>query len=76
MDVVNLEVLQVEDIVRTKNVPVMDLEFLKQKKSDTDSKDAKTPKETKKYITSSAPNTMAGHTGYLTVAELPPLFAR
>lgn len=76
VDVVNLEVLQVEDIVRTKNVPVMDLEFLKQKKSDTDSKDAKTPKETKKYITSSAPNTMAGHTGYLTVAELPPLFAR
>ncbi|KXJ80807.1 hypothetical protein RP20_CCG023156 [Aedes albopictus] len=76
VDVVNLEVLQMEDIVRTKNVPVMDLEFLKHKKTDTDSKDAKTPKETKKYITSSAPASMAGHTGYLTVAELPPAFAR
>ncbi|XP_062564781.1 tRNA (adenine(58)-N(1))-methyltransferase catalytic subunit TRMT61A [Armigeres subalbatus] len=76
VDIVNLEVLQVEDIVRTKNVPVMDLEFLKHKKSDADTKDSKTPKETKKYITSSAPNSMAGHTGYLTVAELPPSFAR
>lgn len=75
VDVLNLEVLQIEDVVRTKNVPVMDLEFVKHKKSESD-KDTKTPKETKKYITSSAPNTIAGHTGYLTVAELPPLFAR
>lgn len=75
VDVLNLEVLQIEDVVRTKNVPVMDLEFVKHKKSESD-KDNKTPKETKKYITSSAPNTIAGHTGYLTVAELPPLFAR
>lgn len=75
VDVLNLEVLQIEDVVRTKNVPVMDLEFVKHKKSESD-KDAKTPKETKKYITSSAPNTIAGHTGYLTVAELPPMFAR
>lgn len=75
VDVLNLEVLQIEDVVRTKNVPVMDLEFVKHKKSESD-KDAKTPKETKKYITSNAPNTIAGHTGYLTVAELPPLFAR
>lgn len=75
VDVLNLEVLQIEDVVRTKNVPVMNLEFVKHKKSESD-KDTKTPKETKKYITSSAPNTIAGHTGYLTVAELPPLFAR
>lgn len=36
----------------------------------------KTPKETKKYITSSMPQTMGGHTGYLTFATLPPLFVR
>ncbi|XP_050085589.1 tRNA (adenine(58)-N(1))-methyltransferase catalytic subunit TRMT61A [Anopheles aquasalis] len=75
IEVQNVEVLQIEDIVRTRNVPVMELEFLKTKKTSED-KDAKTPRESKKYITSSAPNTMAGHTGYLTIAELPPLFAR
>lgn len=31
VDVLNLEVLQIEDVVRTKNVPVMDLEFVKHK---------------------------------------------
>lgn len=36
----------------------------------------KIPKETKKYLTSNAPTTMPGHTGYLTFATLPPLFAR
>lgn len=36
----------------------------------------KTPRETKRYVTSSAPQTMPGHTGYLTFATLPPLFAR
>lgn len=31
IEVQNLEVLQIEDIVRTRNVPVMELEFLKTK---------------------------------------------
>ncbi|XP_053697974.1 tRNA (adenine(58)-N(1))-methyltransferase catalytic subunit TRMT61A [Sabethes cyaneus] len=75
VDIVNLEVLQLEEVVRVKNVPVMDLEFVKHKKTESD-KETKTPKEMKKYITSSAPNSIAGHTGYLTVAELPPIFAR
>ncbi|XP_003436673.2 tRNA (adenine(58)-N(1))-methyltransferase catalytic subunit TRMT61A [Anopheles merus] len=76
IEVQNIEVLQVEDCVRTRNVPVMELDFLKTKRTETDGKDMKTPRESKKYITSTAPNTMAGHTGYLTIAELPPLFAR
>lgn len=36
----------------------------------------KTPKETKKYLTTVAPTTMPGHTGYLTFATLSPAFAR
>lgn len=76
VDIVTLEILQIESIVSIKNVPVMDLEFVKHKKSEADTKDAKTPKEVKKIVTSSAPSTMGGHTGYLTIAELPPLFAR
>ncbi|XP_055545155.1 tRNA (adenine(58)-N(1))-methyltransferase catalytic subunit TRMT61A [Wyeomyia smithii] len=75
VDIVNLEVLQLEEVVRVKNVPVMNLEFVKHKKTESD-KETKTPKETKKYVTSSAPSSVAGHTGFLTVAELPPLFAR
>uniref|UniRef100_A0A182QCC9 tRNA (adenine(58)-N(1))-methyltransferase catalytic subunit TRMT61A n=1 Tax=Anopheles farauti TaxID=69004 RepID=A0A182QCC9_9DIPT len=75
IEVQNIEVLQIEDIVRTRNVPVMELDFLKTKRTEGE-KDTKTPRESKKYITSSAPNSMAGHTGYLTIAELPPLFAR
>uniref|UniRef100_A0A182N6I3 tRNA (adenine(58)-N(1))-methyltransferase n=1 Tax=Anopheles dirus TaxID=7168 RepID=A0A182N6I3_9DIPT len=75
IEVQNIEVLQIEDIVRTRNVPVMELDFLKTKRTEGE-KDVKTPRESKKYITSTAPNTMAGHTGYLTIAELPPLFAR
>lgn len=56
--------------------------MLAQQKSETDvttdaRKEAmKTPRETKKYVTTSTPQSMAGHTGYLTFATLPPIFAR
>lgn len=33
-------------------------------------------KEPKKVVSCQAPQTLAGHTGYLTVATLPPTFAR
>lgn len=36
----------------------------------------KQPKETVKVLTSSAPPTQPGHTGFLTFATLPPAFAR
>lgn len=50
------------------------LEF--QKPEDVDAKDLKTTKEQKKYVTTQTPFTMPGHTGYLTFATIPPLFAR
>lgn len=89
-EIQSLEVLQSEDTVRTKNIPVMDLEFLKHKKptsianangeedkSENEKKNsAKTPKEMKKVLTSMAPLSLPGHTGYLTFATLPPIFAR
>ncbi|XP_055853337.1 tRNA (adenine(58)-N(1))-methyltransferase catalytic subunit TRMT61A [Episyrphus balteatus] len=88
-EIQSLEVLQSEDTVRTKNIPVMDLEFLKHKKptpsanangEDTAQNEKKepikTPKEMKKVLTSMAPLTLPGHTGYLTFATLPPVFAR
>lgn len=90
IEIQSMEILQVEDIVKTKNIPVMDLEYLKHKKptqpaennevkDNNDSKketNAKQEREIKKYLTSSAPPTMPGHTGYLTFATLPPIYAR
>uniref|UniRef100_A0A182VCF2 Uncharacterized protein n=1 Tax=Anopheles merus TaxID=30066 RepID=A0A182VCF2_ANOME len=43
-----------------------------QSRTETDGKDMKTPRESKKYITSTAPNTMAGHTGFPTVVPIDP----
>lgn len=101
-----MEILQIEEYVKTKVINVLDLEFVKTKvwllncvkssndgkiiktlcfidtnisqksADDTDNKDAKTPKEQKKYVTAQTPLTMPGHTGYLTFATLPPIFAR
>ncbi|KAI8129317.1 hypothetical protein FF38_13007 [Lucilia cuprina] len=83
-EIQSFEVLQQEDVVKTKTFPVMNLEFLKHKKPEeqdtTSDKDIsnlmKQPKETLKVLTSSAPPTQPGHTGFLTFATLPPAFAR
>ncbi|KAM7361232.1 tRNA methyltransferase 61 [Cochliomyia hominivorax] len=74
-EIQSFEILQQEDIVKTKTFPVMSLEFLKYKKPEEDNTD-KQPKETVKVLTSSAPPTQPGHTGFLTFATLPPAFAR
>lgn len=78
-EIQSMEILQQEDIIKTKTMPVMDLEFLKQKKEiNCNEKDNanKTPKESKKILTCSAPPTLPGHTGYLTFATLPAAFVR
>lgn len=49
--------------------------FLLQKE-ETDDKDAIKTRDTKKYVAAQVPQTMPGHTGYLTFATLPPKFAR
>jgi len=72
-----LEVLQQENVVKTRTLPVIDLEFLKLPKTDettaaTNALESKAPKEVKKYLTSSNPQTLPGHTGFLTFATLPP----
>lgn len=50
--------------------------FLCLQKDELNDKDQKHPKEMKKVLTSSLPQTMQGHTGFLTFASLPPAFAR
>jgi len=73
-----LEVLQQENVVKTRTLPVIDLEFLKLPKTEettataANAEESKAPKEVKKYLTSSNPQTLPGHTGFLTFATLPP----
>ncbi|XP_030376377.1 tRNA (adenine(58)-N(1))-methyltransferase catalytic subunit TRMT61A [Scaptodrosophila lebanonensis] len=74
-EICSMEVLQQENVVKTRTVPVIDLEFLKQPKSSS-SEATKTPKELKKYLTSSNPQVLPGHTGFLTFATLPPNIAK
>ncbi|XP_031625876.1 tRNA (adenine(58)-N(1))-methyltransferase catalytic subunit TRMT61A [Contarinia nasturtii] len=77
VEIQTMEILQVEEYVKTKVINVLDLDFVKTKKPDeAEAKDLKTPREQKKYVTTQAPFTMPGHTGYLTFATIPPLFAR
>ncbi|XP_005178086.2 tRNA (adenine(58)-N(1))-methyltransferase catalytic subunit TRMT61A [Musca domestica] len=73
-EIQSYEILQQEDVVKTKTFPVMNLEFLKTEKDTSSS--TKQPKETMKILTSSAPPTQPGHTGFLTFATLQPAFLR
>lgn len=51
--------------------------FLLQKEETApNEKEVKTPKEMKKYLTASGPQSVSGHTGFLTFATLPPKFLR
>lgn len=71
-----MEVLQQESVIKTRTLPVIDLEFLKAPKAAeaNSNEDVKTkePKDLKKYLTASNPQVLPGHTGFLTFATLPP----
>lgn len=71
-----MEVLQQESVIKTRTLPVIDLEFLKAPKTaeanSNDDVKTKEPKELKKYLTASNPQVLPGHTGFLTFATLPP----
>lgn len=120
-----MEVLQIEEQIRTKTIPMLDLDFLKHKvrsnihhifdriqnkskasftdsyslmkitknflltntinyhklpvslqKEESDEKEPIKTREPKKFVTAQVPQTMPGHTGYLTFATLPPKFVR
>ncbi|XP_037949297.1 tRNA (adenine(58)-N(1))-methyltransferase catalytic subunit TRMT61A [Teleopsis dalmanni] len=76
-DIQSMEILQQEYIVKTKSMNVMEFGFLKEEKPEVPpGEKIKTPKETRKILSSSLPPTLPGHTGYLTFATLPPEYAR
>lgn len=73
-EIQTIEVLQTQYNVQTRTLPVLELEFVKSEKTDNEVK--KKEKETVKTISSIPPASLPGHTGYLTFATLPPIWAR
>ncbi|XP_045504222.1 tRNA (adenine(58)-N(1))-methyltransferase catalytic subunit TRMT61A [Colias croceus] len=73
-DIITMEVLQTELKVSRRTVPVRDLSFLKHKSCDNPVEEK--PSSDKNFIVGAWPTSTPGHTGYLTVATLPPAFIR
>lgn len=71
-----MEVLQTQYGIQPKILPILDLDFLKVEKDGTEcEKNAKKEKSVK-IISAISPPSLPGHTGYLTFATLPPIWAR
>uniref|UniRef100_A0A1A9WF52 tRNA (adenine(58)-N(1))-methyltransferase catalytic subunit TRMT61A n=1 Tax=Glossina brevipalpis TaxID=37001 RepID=A0A1A9WF52_9MUSC len=77
-EIQSLEILQQENQVKTKTLPVINLDFVKHKKLlDSPAQEKHLPsKDVVKVVTTFTPSTHTGHTGFLTFATLPPIFAR
>lgn len=69
-----IEVLQTQYSVQNRSINVLNLDFLKTKK--TDEATEKNEKEVTRSMVSVPPNTQSGHTGFLTFATLPPKWVR
>ncbi|XP_026497332.2 tRNA (adenine(58)-N(1))-methyltransferase catalytic subunit TRMT61A [Vanessa tameamea] len=73
-DISTMEVLQTEIKVTKRTVPVRDLSFLRHKSSESPVDEK--PNSEKSFVVGTWPTSTPGHTGYLTVATLPPTFIR
>ncbi|XP_021190330.3 tRNA (adenine(58)-N(1))-methyltransferase catalytic subunit TRMT61A [Helicoverpa armigera] len=73
-EISTMEVLQTEIKVTRRTIPVRDLSFLKQKSSVSPVEEK--PSSETSYVVGTWPQSTPGHTGYLTVATLPPPYAR
>ncbi|XP_073959231.1 tRNA (adenine(58)-N(1))-methyltransferase catalytic subunit TRMT61A-like [Choristoneura fumiferana] len=73
-ELATMEVLQTEVKVSRRTIPVRDLSFLKHKGSENPVDEK--PTSDAHYVVGTWPTSTPGHTGYLTVATLPPIFIR
>ncbi|XP_028159572.1 tRNA (adenine(58)-N(1))-methyltransferase catalytic subunit TRMT61A-like [Ostrinia furnacalis] len=73
-ELTTMEVLQTELKVTRRTVPVRDLSFLRHKSSEKPVEEK--PSGDTTFVVAAWPTSSPGHTGYLTVATLPPMFAR
>lgn len=72
-EIQTMEILQTQYSIQTRHLNVIDLEFLKTEK---DPCSEKQEKEIVKCLTSIAPSSQPGHTGFLSFATLPPIWGR
>lgn len=72
-DIQTTEVLQTQYSVQTRSLPLLNLDFVKHEKEGDGEKQEK---ELAKVVTAVPPTTQPGHTGFLTFATLPPVWAR
>ncbi|XP_012134820.1 tRNA methyltransferase 61 [Megachile rotundata] len=73
------ECLQRELSVQYKTLPILDLECLKQERTDNDDmaqQNNNEKQEQTKFLTVTHARSLPGHTGFITIATLPPLYAR
>lgn len=73
-EIQTMEVLQTQYAVQQRKVPVVDLDFLKNEKDGSEAE--KKEREVINFVSSIPPPSLPGHTGYLTFATLPPVWAR
>ncbi|CAG9830583.1 unnamed protein product [Diabrotica balteata] len=73
-EIQTLEVLQTQLSVQQRTIPIVSLDFLKTEGDENERE--KKQKEYLKTVVSVPPATLPGHTGYLTFATLPPVWAR
>lgn len=73
-EIQTMEVLQIQYAVQQRHLPVLNLDFLKSEKDGSESE--KKEREIQKVVTMVPPPSLPGHTGYLTFATLPPVWAR
>ncbi|GLV43906.1 uncharacterized protein CBL_12798 [Carabus blaptoides fortunei] len=76
VEIQSMEVLQTQFSVQTRTLPIIKLDYLKVPKTEDENRNERTEKEIAKVLTAVTPQTMPGHTGYLTFATLLPLWAR
>ncbi|KAF2901071.1 hypothetical protein ILUMI_05127 [Ignelater luminosus] len=74
-EIQTIEVLQTQYSVQARSLNVLNLDFVKIKKNDSENEKNK-EKEVVRTITSVPPSTQPGHTGFLTLGTLPPVWAK
>ncbi|CAH1109389.1 unnamed protein product [Psylliodes chrysocephalus] len=73
-EIQTMEVLQTQLSVQQRNIPVINMDFLKSEKDGSEGE--KKDREFLKTVVAIPPPSLPGHTGYLTIATLPPVWAR
>ncbi|XP_017785003.1 PREDICTED: tRNA (adenine(58)-N(1))-methyltransferase catalytic subunit TRMT61A [Nicrophorus vespilloides] len=74
-EIETLEVLQTQFSVQTRRLASLEMEYLKNPKEENDG-DNKCEKQIVSTLTAIPPLSQPGHTGYLTFATMPPIWAR